>query len=444
MGFNSQTGQVGFGIQGVKGTPVAATRFARLRSGGLGGDRNFLIPDPEIGGNRDIPGAYLGPVAFNGDLEFYPRMEMVALLLKACAGASASSAVATANEVKTVTLTGVPTGGTFSLSFRGVTTDPIAFNATGAAVVAALVAASTAAGTGVFVAGDAAPTGGPLPAVVTLTFAQQYVGKNVPPLTLAVNALTGGTTPNVSLATTTEGLPAVGTHIITPADTSPWISVEERISNEFESFRYTDGKVNSFSLNADANGFLMGGANITALRQSSGFTEQTNAPWDTSPMMVGSQVIIKFNGVELPGKSFSFELNNNIETDDFVLGSVFRADATEKRREVKMGLTYRPQDALIWKGAMYGATALTSPGAGPAYGGAITISVSTYETIGDVVAGTPFSFNVSIPYAVIAPYKVNPSGDDTIQTDLEITATRPDPAVPLFTATVVDDLATVS
>ena len=44
MGFTSQQGQVGFAIQGAKGTAVAATRFARLRGGSLGGDRELLIP----------------------------------------------------------------------------------------------------------------------------------------------------------------------------------------------------------------------------------------------------------------------------------------------------------------------------------------------------------------------------------------------------------------
>ena len=80
MGFSSQAGQVGFGFQSVKGTAVAATRFARIRGGSLGGDRELLIPDPEIGGNRDIQQAYLGPIAFSGSIDFYPRMQMLAML----------------------------------------------------------------------------------------------------------------------------------------------------------------------------------------------------------------------------------------------------------------------------------------------------------------------------------------------------------------------------
>ena len=61
-GSNSQAGLVSFGLQTVKGTSVATTRRARLRSGSIGGDRSLLIPDPEIGGDRDIQDAKLGPV----------------------------------------------------------------------------------------------------------------------------------------------------------------------------------------------------------------------------------------------------------------------------------------------------------------------------------------------------------------------------------------------
>src|SRR3954462_12938533 len=85
-----------------------------------------------------------------------------------------------ANEVQTLTITGTPTGGTFRLSFRGVTTATIAYNATAAAVQAALEAISTV-GTG-----NVTGTGGPLPGTgVVLTFVGQLAGQNVP--LLAIN-----------------------------------------------------------------------------------------------------------------------------------------------------------------------------------------------------------------------------------------------------------------
>jgi hypothetical protein len=61
------------------------------------------------------------------------------------------------NERQTLALTGSPTAGTFTLSFGGQTTQPIAYNATAAAVQTALEALST------IETGGITATGGPLP-----------------------------------------------------------------------------------------------------------------------------------------------------------------------------------------------------------------------------------------------------------------------------------------
>jgi len=439
MGFNSQAGQVGFGIQSIKGTSVPATKFARLRSGSLGGDRALLVPDAEIGGNRDIPGAYLGPVTFAGELAFYPRAEMIAQLCYAAMGTKVSSSVAGTNEVQTITTTGTPTGGTFKIRFRGQTTATIAYNAAAAAVDTALEALSTIG------VGKVACTVGPLPTGIVCTFdTAPYAGSNVPSMEIVQEALTGGTTPHAVVTATTPGVPAVGTHVLTLADTLPWLTAEERIGTGFESYQYKDAKVDTLHLEAAADGFVMGTAGVFALSQTSGFSAQASPAWDTTPMMVGGEVLVSFGGTTLPANNFSFDLNNNIEKDNFVLGSVFAQDATEKRREMKMTCSYRPSDSTLWKAAMYGSSALTSPAAGPAYQGAASIRITTYETIGDVVAGTPFSVLLEMPNVVITPYKINPSGDDILSNDLEFTLVRPDAAVSPLTVTVVNDLATIT
>ncbi len=113
----------------------------------------------------------------------------------------AGTAWTPAAEVQTLTITGVPSGGTFQLSFYSVQTAPIPYNATAAQVVAALIAID---GIGF---GGVTATGGPLPAVpVVITFA----GGNAPgaqPLVLAQSTgLSGGTTPAASVARTTTGV----------------------------------------------------------------------------------------------------------------------------------------------------------------------------------------------------------------------------------------------
>lgn len=101
-------------------------------------------------------------------------------------------------EVQTVTITGTPTGGTFTLTFSGQTTAGIAYNAAAAAVQSALEALSNLA------PGDVVVTGGPGPGtpwVVTFTVAQG----NVPQMTASGSGLTGGSSPAVAVTTTTGG-----------------------------------------------------------------------------------------------------------------------------------------------------------------------------------------------------------------------------------------------
>jgi hypothetical protein len=101
------------------------------------------------------------------------------------------------NEVQTATITGSPTGGTFTLTFSGQTTAAIAYNATAAAVQTALEALSNINPGDVTVTGAA---GGPY----TLTWGGQYLGENVAQPT-ATASFTGGSTPGVTIATTTAG-----------------------------------------------------------------------------------------------------------------------------------------------------------------------------------------------------------------------------------------------
>jgi hypothetical protein len=111
--------------------------------------------------------------------------------------------VAAADEVQTITLGGTPNGGTFSLLYpaaNGGSYDlvgPIAWNGTGATLAANIQAALDAH----FGASQVVVTGtGPF----TLTYSGSLVSKRDVPAPIAVNNLTG-TTPTVTVATTTPG-----------------------------------------------------------------------------------------------------------------------------------------------------------------------------------------------------------------------------------------------
>lgn len=341
MGFSSQTGHLGMKTQAVKGTyldpgAVAPNQglFIKTRSGALGGTRELLVPDPEIGGNRDVPDAQLGPMAFSGEFDAYLRMEMLAFLLKGVLGTAAA-----------------PTG--------------------------------------------TAPTG--------------Y------------------------------------THTITPSDTTlPWLSVEEKIGNTYEAFKYTDAIINSFHMEADANGYLSGTFGLIALTQQllGSPTAIGTQRRDDSGLLVGTNILVTYGGTTLPAKSFSLDVTNNTEDDDFRLGSFFLGDLTPKRRELTMGVTIRPQDSTLWRQAMYGAPGATTP-QGQTTKSQVVVTIASYEDIPGATAGVKYSATFTIPQAIIAPFTPEPSGDDVLDHDLEIRAVRPSAGTPILTAAIKNSLATL-
>jgi hypothetical protein len=104
------------------------------------------------------------------------------------------------DAVQTVTINGSPTGGTFTLNVVGQSTGPLAYNATGATLQTAIQGLGTAAAANATVSGSA---GGPY----TITF-----GGAAAPIS-ANSALTGGTSPSVSVAQSPAadtGLRAIG------------------------------------------------------------------------------------------------------------------------------------------------------------------------------------------------------------------------------------------
>ncbi|MFE5332946.1 hypothetical protein ACFRCG_41840 [Embleya sp. NPDC056575] len=104
------------------------------------------------------------------------------------------------SEVQTVSITGGPTGGTFTLTYSGQTTAAIAYNASAAVVQAALEALSNIG------VGDVVCTGGALPGTaVTVTFGGTLAYTDVAAMTANSGSLTGGTSPTVVIATPTAG-----------------------------------------------------------------------------------------------------------------------------------------------------------------------------------------------------------------------------------------------
>lgn len=348
MGYLSQAGHLGIKTQSEKGTyknPAQGTAgtpnaldgvFLYTKSGSLAANRELMIPDAEIGGNRDVTDAQLGPISYSGEFEFYARMDALPTLLAAALGSGASP---------------VTTG-------TGATTSP-------------------------------------------------------------------------------------WTHVIKPTDGAlPWLSVEQRLADGYMTFKYTDCKVNTLHLEAEANGYLSGTIGLVGLTQATTTaTAAANRDYDTSPMIVGTNVDVDFNDVALPAKSFSIDINNNLEDDDFRLGSFYLGDLVEKRREVTMAVTIRPENAELWKRATWGSPTATEAG-GQSSKAETEIRFASYETIPGTTSSV-YSTVINIPTSVIAPFMIEPSGDDVIEHDLEIRALRPNVSTEILTATVVNGLSTI-
>lgn len=103
------------------------------------------------------------------------------------------------DEVQQLTITGSPTGGTFTLTYSGQTTSALAYNATAAEVQAALRALSNIADTEIFCYGSQLPAG-----TITIHFANTLGAADRAAITSS-DSLTGGSTPATALSTLTAG-----------------------------------------------------------------------------------------------------------------------------------------------------------------------------------------------------------------------------------------------
>lgn len=340
MTFYSQGGSVGVRTQSAKGSytdPGAGGIFMRTTGGALTAVRDLMIPNPEIGGNRDVPDALMGPVKFAGAYDFYARMDSLATWLYGGFGAKSSSSAG-------------------------------------------------------------------------------------------------------------SGATLIGTHVIKQIDGQvgggaiPWLSIEENVGNGYEHYHYTDVKVNTLHLEAAADGYLLGNVGLVGLTQVAGASATAAPTTDISPLMVGTNITMSFGGVQLPAKSFKIDLNNNLEDDDFRLGSLFLANTVEKRRELTLGAKIRPEDHTLLRQALYGDPSAVTP-KGTVVKSSVALTCQTYEFIGSTSTLYSVTFNIGV--AAIKPFAPSPSGDDAIEHDIEIEALRPDPTVDLLTCTVVNHQAQV-
>lgn len=212
----------------------------------------------------------------------------------------------------------------------------------------------------------------------------------------------------------------VNTHTVTPSNAAqlPYLSIEEKIGANLETYQYTDGVANTFHLESEANGYMMGTVGIIAAKQIAGAAPTATPDVDASPLIVGTNINVTYNSITMPAKSFSLDINNNFEDDDFRLGSFYLGDLTPKRREVTAGFAIRESSSALWRQSVYGSSAATQPG-GLVAKAPLVIECNAYEDIPGSSPLTKYSVDITIPNFALTPYTLEMSGDDIIESDIE-------------------------
>ncbi|MHC4763293.1 MAG: flagellar hook-basal body complex protein, partial [Planctomycetota bacterium] len=140
------------------------------------------------------------------------------------------------NEKQTVTITGTPTGGTFTLDLGTGTPASVAWDANAAAVKAALVTLDG------ITTNDVDVTGGALPGTpVVIEFIGALDGTDIDMLTIDTSGLTGGTSPSGSVAETVKGRGLQG--ILGSDATASLVNGKIRITDADSGYSQSDFKM---------------------------------------------------------------------------------------------------------------------------------------------------------------------------------------------------------
>ena len=196
--------------------------------------------------------------------------QILARWLAYALGVAAAPTGSTANEVQTLTRSGTVSGGTFFLTLvhEGKTgvTEPIAYDATNAVILAALLKKTgTATAMGKLLkAGDVAVTG-TWGTAITLTFGGRMAAANLAMITADVTALTGST-PGITVAQGTAGDQKIHALTRSTDGTLPEFSIVTGDKNGgYDHMKYGDAAVNRITLNGQQSAGAVVGMTVEIL-----------------------------------------------------------------------------------------------------------------------------------------------------------------------------------
>lgn len=238
-----------FAKQTAKGSPVTFTAGTK-RGRWVGGDLQTTRADgTEAWSDQTLFGDavdFVNTLTGTGAPVIQGQSSLVAYLCYLACGQE--TVTGGTNAVITLTETGSPTGGNFTISWAlpsgTYTTAPIAFNATAAQVATAIQTAIPVWPAGVVTGG-----GGPLgTSAVTLTFSGALGNQPIPLPTVNSAGLTGGSSPTVTPSNTTTGI--TYQHVATPADTGGfWFGIFKSVGKSVVArHQYNDCRMQSLRI----------------------------------------------------------------------------------------------------------------------------------------------------------------------------------------------------
>jgi len=402
-----QTAKGTIATPAVPTTGVAGAYKMPFSGGNIGPTRNSDHLS-ETDANRDRGVTYVSSVGVEGTPEFYVRDASVGFWLQAALGGADAVTGGVAGTTSIAT-TGIPTGGTFTLTMSGRTTAAIAYNATAAVVQTALN------NLGIYPQFTSV-SGGPLPTAVVLTAAASAI----PTITADSTGLTGGTTPTATITPGTTG--TAFSHTLTPGNTLPYISCWRSIADTlWES--YQDCKVGTFTMSASAGSPLTAHAGIKGVVPTRLTTDPSLAP----AIALQNGTVYTYNDrtsagvgvVTLGGSttslvsSFELTVENNVTTQQ--VDNVVIYDVVEGVREVDLAFDLIFETLDEYNKFHYGGVV----------GTAVAPNVYTTSAVFTFNKGTSNQIQFTLPSLAYEEFPVSPDpGGDPIVASVRAVAQR--------------------
>ncbi len=419
-GISSTSALFKLAVQSAKGTPATALLCGMMEQHGANVAFDLFDDTPEHGCRPGVTSdratvkksasrraGYIVRGTFRQAM--YPRLLGVALR---GAGFDVATTPTLTNEVQTITITGTPTGGTFTVSFDGYTTSALAYNIASADLQTALRALTSVGGANLTVSGSA---GGPY----TVTFNGTLAATNVNAMTASGAGLTGGTSPAVAVAVTTPGGSRYA-HVFTLSDRADvaWLTALTEIGARER--RVTDVRVSRLTFEAGTQGIRANGtfAGITEdnAAGSETHTEETLVellPSEGSLTIKydpdGANTTI-FSSASDTLNRLTLDIANAVDEQDTSLFRFTRAGLEQQGVDVTgrvegIDVDYDTYDMMI-RGGTGGADPHPEPG---------IFSLTWTWQSAILIDATPYSMAVSIPYAEMTLDDFSAEGSNVIR-----------------------------